>query len=496
MRLPLVAWACAVAALVVAKAAEIPYVDPDLWHEMSLAREAVDLGHMPRTDAFSYTPTVPLVVHHEWGAGLLWLAVTAAAGAPGLLLLKYLLLAGIALLAVRSARLRGGDGVSLALSAVPAVLIASYGFTNIRAQLLSMVALAFLLACLAADERGRRRWILPWLAVVVLWLNVHAGFVVGLGFLGLTAAERAVRREPFAHLLAVAAASAALVLVNPYGTDYVRFLARSLFMERPTIREWEPLWASLRAVDVTAWASMAGLAAYAVASRGLRVCRGAPLVAVALLAGLLHHRHLQLLAVTWLAIVPAWLAETPALEAVRGWIVRRRPLAVGLGALACAVWLASAATHEPWRLRLPTSADEATEGLPAYPVGAADYLARVGFRGRLMTPFVQGGYMMWRLRPQGARVSYDGRFEVAYPPEVGRAHRAFYGAAAGWRAALDAWPPDLVLVPRYAPVLQPMLADRRWRVTYGDDVFVLFAPAGSPLPYEDRRGEAFVATVP
>ncbi len=44
--------------------------DPDVWHEMALAREALASGWVPLEDRFGFTPTVYPSVHQEWGAGL------------------------------------------------------------------------------------------------------------------------------------------------------------------------------------------------------------------------------------------------------------------------------------------------------------------------------------------------------------------------------------------------------------------------------------------
>src|SRR5687768_9776553 len=63
--------------------------DLDIWHEMALIRESILLGKIPSVDHFAYTPTLPAVVHHEWGAGVLAYAAATLFGAPGILILKY-----------------------------------------------------------------------------------------------------------------------------------------------------------------------------------------------------------------------------------------------------------------------------------------------------------------------------------------------------------------------------------------------------------------------
>ena len=44
-------------------------IDLDIFHEMALFRESLALGHISTVDHFSYGPTLPYVVHQEWGSG-------------------------------------------------------------------------------------------------------------------------------------------------------------------------------------------------------------------------------------------------------------------------------------------------------------------------------------------------------------------------------------------------------------------------------------------
>ena len=199
-------------ALLLLKIAPLTFVDPDLWHQISLARELFATGHVPLSDVFAYTPTVDPVVHHEWGAGVLWLAV-AKGGRHVFIAFKYLLVLGVIGLALDSARRRGASPVVLVVAALPAAFLAHYGFTTIRPQLLSMLALAGLLDFLAPERRGRARlWLLAWLPVQLVWTNVHAGFVVGLGLLGVATLERAVRREDVLPYVGLTVASTGVVL--------------------------------------------------------------------------------------------------------------------------------------------------------------------------------------------------------------------------------------------------------------------------------------------
>jgi len=83
--------------------------DLDLWHQLALAREALQSGRLPLRDSFAYTPTLPVIVHHEWGAGVLGLAILRLLGPSGLMLWNFLLGAGALSLALSIARRRGAS---------------------------------------------------------------------------------------------------------------------------------------------------------------------------------------------------------------------------------------------------------------------------------------------------------------------------------------------------------------------------------------------------
>lgn len=462
----------------------LTFVDPDLFHEMALAREALALGRLPLEDRFAYTPTVYPSVHHEWGTGAVLYAATAAGGAPALMGLKYLLAFGIAALALRAARRAGAAWETILMVAPVTILAGIIGFTTIRAQVFTLAGLALLLNFLEADRQGRRGWVGPWLVVYGVWLNLHAGFVVGAAFYAAHAAEQFCRRRPVGHLLLGGAAMAALVAVNPYGPRYVGYLAHGLTLPRPLITEWQPLWTGDPTM-FTAYLLSLVLLLYAVGRVGWRRLPGLVLVLLAAIAAARHTRHVSLYLVVWLALAPGYLQLTPLGEALRGtWRRRHRWVAAG-AALVMGFCLARSLPAEPWRMRVPTTPADEAAGLPVYPVAAVDYLERADFAGNLFVPFVPGGYVSWRLHPH-VKVSLDGRYEVAYQHGILEENVAFYRAEPGWEATLARYPTDLVLAPRSGPLAAALEERGDWPRVYEDATYALYARPGLTLPPADR----------
>jgi hypothetical protein len=467
------------------------FVDPDIWHSMSLAREAVRLGAVPTRDVFAYTPTISPVVHHEWAWGLLLYGATSG-GLAALQALRVFLFAVIAVGAVSVARMRGATAASFVV-VLPAIVMSWIGLTAVRAQVATLAFFTLWLGFVEVDRRGGRWWIGPAIVAYVVWLNVHAGFVVGLGVLALHTIEQAVRRERIGHLALLLVALAALVVVNPYGLAYPRYLAVALPMDRTQIGEWAPIWRA-RPLALATYVVSLAIAAWALARAGVGQARGWPLLAATAYLALRHERHVSLYAIVWFTQVPGYVARTDLGRTLeRMW---RRPASwasVGLGAYLVVAAVAMVVVRRPWQLSVPTRPGSGLRD--PYPVGAVEYLAKSDFRGNLMTPFTVGAFVTWKLAPK-VKVSLDGRYEAAYPVRLLSEEADFYDARPGWPAMLDRYPTDVVLARRAARIVAVLPTQTAWRLVYQDDEYVLFSRPNLDLPLSDRRGITSLGTYP
>ena len=132
-------------------------VDLDLWHELALAKEVLLTGHVPWEDHFAYTPKLDIVVHHEWGAGVIALLMTKAFGPGGLLVVKFSLIFGLAGVCWNTSRRRGASALATGLVAGLAIVLGDYSFATVRAQMYSYLLTGFLLWGFDRDRAGDRR---------------------------------------------------------------------------------------------------------------------------------------------------------------------------------------------------------------------------------------------------------------------------------------------------------------------------------------------------
>jgi hypothetical protein len=200
--------------------------DGDLWWHLRTGQLIAERGEVPRTDWFTYTnPDSPWIDLH-WGFQLIAAGLWAIGGAPVLVLTKSLLgTAAFALcLSCRRPQLPWRQAVGCWL---PSVLIFS-GRNQVRPEMFSFLFLAAVLAVLF--HQRRRPW-LVWLLplIQVLWINVHALFILGLIVWACFLADGAARcligggngprptMADFRRWAGVTALSAAAALANPYG---------------------------------------------------------------------------------------------------------------------------------------------------------------------------------------------------------------------------------------------------------------------------------------
>jgi len=92
--------------------------------------------------------------------------------------------------------------------------------------------------------------------------------------------------------------------------------------------------------------------------------------------------------------------------------------------------------------------------------------------GRVFATDQWGDYLLWKNYPR-QKVFIDGRSDF-YQEGVGNEYVRIANAASGWRATLDKYQVNLVLVPTDIPLAEAMRADPAWQVIDQDTDAVLF----------------------
>jgi len=441
----------------------------DLWAYLSQGKLIWETGGVPRVDADSYLPTGPWVCHN-WLVSALTYPLFMAAGGAAARGLTLALMIGALALAYRAARRDGASALVTLLVVALAIPSFSVGAMPFRPAMFSFLFLALLLAWLRC---GRAWWWIP--ALFVLWVNLHAGVLVGLVLLGAWTVGSWRELATAKRLALITAASAAATLINPYHARYWEMVWEILGDPNKDITEWQPVaWFTSsypefqvlvlltlvillpgRERDPRRWLVLALLA-----FMGARQVRQIPLFAVAVVALLppAAERLAAGLRQRWPGV------ETSLLK-------RALPLgALALAALIFGLWLRS----EPWSLRVP---GRPNAGGIYYPVGGVEFMKLNGLRGHLAVYFPWGEYAAWKLHGQ-CRVSADGRHVTVFTREAVRCSFDFSLGRDGWQRLLTDYPTDFALVPRDWPRGEELANDLKWPRLYADTGCVLYARPG------------------
>lgn len=231
------------------------FVDPDLWWHIANGRFVEQMHAFVRVEPYSFTVAGQPWIDPEWLAGLVYWLGYKHAGLSGIVAVAAVAILGNVALVYARSRRESGSGTAALWTTVLAILLMTVN-TSARMILFGYLGLGLEMLLLERARRGESKglWLLP--AVFAVWVNVHGSWAIGMAVLVLYAVcgWRPVHRGVFAQegftgaerrrLLAVVAASAAALLVNPYGWRLVWNPFDMQFGQRlnlANVQEWQPL---------------------------------------------------------------------------------------------------------------------------------------------------------------------------------------------------------------------------------------------------------------
>jgi len=442
-------------------------VDNDLWGHLYFGREILQSGKLPSQNLYSYTAPDHTWINHEWLGEVIFYWFFYRFGSPGLILLKLAVGGGVIWVLNLIIKKEIVSFFARVLTLVWAMAILSPGF-NVRPQIFTYILFATILFLFYRFERGSKNIIYWTPFLMVLWVNLHGGFVAGLGALALFSLWIAIRglrngdaiKESLTHVFIPAMLALPALALNPYGVDLLSFLAGDLLLDRP-ITEWNPiplldfsflefklavlfvLLFSLRRDSWRRWDFALTILAAVFAFR--------------------HQRHIPLFAIAAAPIMAVGLQQIYVWveKRVREWLLAAVLLAM---AVYYSFWIGK--THWEHKFQLVVSPLD-------YPTQAADYLQRNGVQGNMVVPFDWGEYLIWKLYP-AVRVSIDGRYTTAYPMNVIQSSWEWMEGKKEWKRVLENYPTEVAITNRDHPVTSLLRKDPEWVYIYSDPISFIF----------------------
>lgn len=394
-------------ALVVA--AVQPVSDPDFFWHLKVGQWILQHHDVPHHDLFTYTVSNHVFITHEWLSEVI-MAALAGFGGPAAVslyfgLVTWLGFLGLVLTMRRVSYLIAGLALFLGVATANPIL-------GPRTQMETFtLAIALVLLTRRYEDTGDVRWLYPIPPMFILWVNLHAGFTIGLVFcaaalvgrlisrVGDSVAER--RPGPSARPLAIAfVLSTVAVLLNPNTYRIYIYAVETQFSpaQQKFIVEWfSPDFHDVHLLPFEVMLLLMGV--LLATSRRRPTATDAFLVLGGTVLALHSVRHIAL----FVAVATPVLAEL-AMGLWEAWRDRLPPLreprpGPGLGLLNGVILLV---------VLLPVllvAAPAAATGLRSkrvaqdYPVGAVDYLEKDLPPGNMFNQYGWGGYLVYRLWP-------------------------------------------------------------------------------------------------
>jgi hypothetical protein len=509
--------------------------DPDLWWHLKTGEYIAHTKSIPSTDPFAFTSLPKDPIHPEskrikfilaqyWVAQLIFYWVYKAFNLQGIIYMRAIILTLLIFLLYRNIRRDGVGFFSALVFLIPADII-FVNFTGERPQLFSFL-FTFLLVFLlegyrkasfsegnalapTSHKKAVLTYLLPLPFVMMLWANIHGGFIIGIAvLLGYMCCEILkyltkkagphLQLRPLKYLIGACVVSIMSSLVNPNGYNVIPLLIelnKSQYMtsiieaKSPLIfikygyftQELYAFFFILAAVfllflinfrkaDLTDAVIFSGLAALS-----LSAARVIPFFAPV---------SILMLARYWKMSVSKW-NSSPLMTGIREMTVKLRSLtgsafSESLLAIVCSVVI----------IVMLNNGNYFQSGIRKgrYPEGAVKFLKENRIYGNMYNPYVWGGYMLWALYPD-YKVFIDGRGlieEVFFQSDriMGASSMQFAGVPE-WKAMLDAYQINFIVTfsvsdftGKLVPLIPALNNDPDWNLVYMDNYSLIFVKSG------------------
>lgn len=442
-------------------------VDPDLWWHLKAGQQIIDTRSIPHTDDYSFTKQGSEWVAHEWLSEVIMQAIYRVTGLTGLVTIFSLIIV-IALWLIY----RRCEGRPYAASiAIVLAAAASSPLFGVRPQMLTLLLASVYIALLEQFDTRRIWWLVP---LMLLWVNLHAGFALGLALIGLYIVRAVLDGEwnQVRPLIIVLLLCIAVVPLNPNGFRMFSYPLETL--TSPSMAAFIQEWASPDFHKST-YLPLALLMLSTFAAMALSPKRPRPgeifLVLITAIGALRSVRHIPIFS---LFAAPVLAKHLWAMAQDRGWDklltgAEARPtglkLLINIMLLLAPVALAVTrvwdfASHQRKYVTLRN------------PVAAVEFLKSQHLPGLIYNRYGWGGYLIYQLYPE-YRVYIDGRADVYGDTFFTEAMRVYDGVG-NWKEPLDRYGIQTVIIDPDVALATVIRNDNAWSKVYEDDQAVIF----------------------
>jgi hypothetical protein len=453
-------------------------IDPDLWWHLKAGQQIIDARSIPHTDEYSFTKQGSEWVAHEWLSEVILAALYRLVGFGGLVTIFSLIIVIALWLTYRRCEGRPyAAGIAVLLAAA-----ASSPLFGIRPQMFTLLLASIFIVLLERfdpKELSRRMLWLPLL--MLLWVNLHAGFALGLVLIGLYIVRAMLDGEwnYVRPVLIVLLICTAIVPLNPNGFRMFSYPYETLTSSSmgAFIQEWaspdfhKMTYLPLAVLLLSTFAAMAlspkrarlgELFLVLITALGaLRSVRHIPIFSLFAAPVLAKHLWAIAQAHNWDRLLTGKERQPNTIKLLINVVLLIAPIALGVSR----VW--HFATHQRNYESIRN------------PVAAVEFLKSQHLSGPIYNRYGWGGYLIYHLYPE-YRVYIDGRADVYGDAFFTEAMRTYDGLG-NWREVLDRYRIQTVIIDNDVALSSLLRNDSRWAKVYEDNQAVIFRRVSQAL---------------
>ncbi|HET6979057.1 MAG TPA: hypothetical protein VFI24_22175 [Pyrinomonadaceae bacterium] len=455
-----------------------PLSDGDFWWHLKTGQFIVHNFNIPRQDFYSFTNPGKYWVAHEWLSEVIFYVVYSRLGFNTLIFL-FTVLTVLAFWVVFR-RLQAHPfikGVAVLLSVwsiLPTI--------GVRPRTFTLLFAGIYLAVLHGFVRQRATKVIWWLVpLMIVWVNLHAGYLIGLVLIGLTMVGVVVdawfdgQTLPWPRLKTLALVFIACLVavnLNPQGPRIFLFPFEFFFspIQQDQVIDW--LSPDFHQKELLPLLALILLTIAALALSPKRVRPSELLLFLFLLyATLKSNRHMAILSLVagpmcaeylqyWLETTRfgKTVADTPANSSTRRQLIFNLILMVPL--IACLVKLKSVIYSPPTQERV------------GVPLNAVAFIKENRLTGNTFTdPNIWGGYLIWET-PQNP-VYIDGRIDM-YGDEFVKDYLRIIHGLSPWQDPFDKYAVQLAILSPASVLRLQLEQSPQWQKVYSDEMAVVF----------------------
>jgi hypothetical protein len=457
----------------VATIARAFFVDPDVWWHIKLGQVILATHRWPTADTYSFSVAGHHWIDSEWIAEVVLATMYRLGGMRGLELLLLVLGSAILIALYTLGTIRSGNSKAGFLAAAAVFVLAAPSF-NLRPQMLGYLFLTLTLIALERFRQGKRRtaWMLP--ILMLIWVNAHGSWTIGLGVIAVYLATGLVefhvgdiearRWSPSDRLglAAILVLCACVTVITPYGASLAKFplqFASSLPVSLTNIKEWLPMPFGDPLGKLFLVAVM-GVIVLQITNQLKWRLEDIALFIFAVTVACLHRRFLLIFVPILTPLIASVLARwVPHYERAKDKSVINAALMAAI--LAILIWY------------FPTEAELWQTTAKTYPVAAVEYLNNHSVPGPMYNTYDFGGYLILARGPEN-KVFLDGRSELYEPGGVLADYFAIADVKPGALSTLEKYGFHSCLLERDEGLATVLAALPGWREVYEDETSILF----------------------